>query len=79
MWNVFFEKPPRMEVEKFIKTSHADQNRPENYRGGGNDKFFFEKLKESTLSLENIKWYLPTPWLTLLLVLGKSRGKQNLC
>ena len=39
MWNVFFEKPPRMEVEKYIKTSHADWNRPENYRGGGNDQF----------------------------------------
>ena len=25
------------------------------------------------------KQYTPTPWLTLLLVLGKSRVKQNLC
>ena len=44
-----------MEVEKYIKTSHADWNRPENYRGGGNDQFISKTLKESTLSLENIK------------------------
>ena len=38
-----------------------------------------EKLPTSFWQDTSNKRYTPTPWLTLLLVLGKSRVKQNSC
>ena len=39
---------------------------------------FVSKLKhEQKMYLNKIEGYTPTPWLTLLLVLGKTRVKQN--
>ena len=38
-----------------------------------------KSIQGETNQIENIHRYTPTPWLTLLLVLEKSRVKQNSC
>ena len=49
------------------------------FSGNDSDDYLITNLSEILLPENELIEITPTPWLTLLLVLGKSRVKQNSC